>query len=177
MAQTVHDLVVVGAGIVGLAVAREWTQRHPADSVAVLERESGPAAHQTGHNSGVIHGGIYYQPGSLKAGLCVEGARLMYEFCQENGIAYERCGKLIVAVAPEELPRLDDRIAVGVAVIDDHRPDLQDRARRIELGSVEGEFVLEYNRHRDSLEPRCSVIAVVREAGKRDVHKLKKFLE
>ena len=115
MAQTVHDLVVVGAGIVGLAVAREWTQRHPADSVAVLERESGPAAHQTGHNSGVIHGGIYYQPGSLKAGLCVEGARLMYEFCQENGIAYERCGKLIVAVAPEELPRLDDLEARGIA--------------------------------------------------------------
>ncbi len=60
MTEAPHDLVVVGAGIVGLAVAREWTRRHPADSVAVLERESGPAQHQTGHNSGVIHGGIYY---------------------------------------------------------------------------------------------------------------------
>lgn len=110
-----HDLVVVGAGIVGLAVAREWTQRHPADSVAVLEREPGPAQHQTGHNSGVIHGGIYYQPGSLKARLCVEGARLMYEYCEQHDIAHQRCGKLIVAVEPEELTRLDHLEARGIA--------------------------------------------------------------
>jgi L-2-hydroxyglutarate oxidase LhgO len=110
-----HDLVVVGAGIVGLAVAREWTLRRPADSVAVLEREDGPARHQTGHNSGVIHGGIYYQPGSLKARLCVEGARLMYEYCQHNAISHERCGKLIVAVSPDELGRLDDLQARGIA--------------------------------------------------------------
>ena len=92
-----HDLVVVGAGIVGLAVAREWLLRRPEDSVAVLEREPGPAQHQTGHNSGVVHGGIYYQPGSLKARLCVEGSRLMYEYCEQHDIAHERCGKLIVA--------------------------------------------------------------------------------
>jgi L-2-hydroxyglutarate oxidase LhgO len=110
-----HDLVVVGAGIVGLAVAREWTMRRPADSVAVFEREDAPARHQTGHNSGVIHGGIYYQPGSLKARLCVEGARLMYEYCQRNGISHERCGKLIVAVSPDELGRLDDLQARGIA--------------------------------------------------------------
>jgi L-2-hydroxyglutarate oxidase LhgO len=110
-----HDLVVVGAGIVGLAVAREWTMRRPADSVAVFEREDAPARHQTGHNSGVIHGGIYYQPGSLKARLCVEGARLMYEYCQHNGISHERCGKLIVAVSPDELGRLDDLQARGIA--------------------------------------------------------------
>lgn len=115
MAMAVHDLVVVGAGIVGLAVAREWTRRHPADSVAVLEAESGPAQHQTGHNSGVIHGGIYYQPGSLKARLCVEGARLMYEYCEHHDIAHQRCGKLIVAVAPDELSRLDDLEARGIA--------------------------------------------------------------
>ncbi len=112
---TTHDLVVVGAGIVGLAVAREWTLRRPTDSVAVLEREDGPARHQTGHNSGVIHGGIYYQPGSLKARLCVEGARLMYEYCQHNAIRHERCGKLIVAVSPDELGRLDDLQARGIA--------------------------------------------------------------
>jgi L-2-hydroxyglutarate oxidase LhgO len=112
---TTHDLVVVGAGIVGLAVAREWNLRRPADSVAVLEREDGPARHQTGHNSGVIHGGIYYQPGSLKARLCVEGARLMYEYCQHNAISHERCGKLIVAVSPGELGRLDDLQARGIA--------------------------------------------------------------
>lgn len=112
---TTHDLVVVGAGIVGLAVAREWLSRRPQDSVAVLERESGAAQHQTGHNSGVIHGGIYYVPGSLKARLCVEGARLMYEYCDERAIPYERCGKLIVAVDSGELPRLDELEARGVA--------------------------------------------------------------
>jgi len=110
-----YDLVVVGAGIVGLAVAREWMSRRPADTVAVLEREAGPAHHQTGHNSGVIHGGIYYQPGSLKARLCVEGARLMYEYCEHNAISHERCGKLIVAVSPEELGRLDDLEQRGIA--------------------------------------------------------------
>lgn len=110
-----HDLVVVGAGIVGLAVAREWLSRRPQDSVAVLERESGPALHQTGHNSGVIHGGIYYVPGSLKARLCVEGARLMYEYCDEHAIPYERCGKLIVALDSAEMPRLDDLEARGIA--------------------------------------------------------------
>ena len=109
------DLVVVGAGIVGLAVAREWMSRHPQDSVTVLERETGPARHQTGHNSGVIHGGIYYPPGSLKARLCVEGSRLMYEYCAEHGIPYERCGKVIVAVDADEQPRLDDLEARGIA--------------------------------------------------------------
>lgn len=115
MTTPVHDLVVVGAGIVGLAVAREWTLRRPDDSVAVLEREAAPAQHQTGHNSGVIHGGIYYQPGSLKARLCVEGARLMYEYCEHHAIRHERCGKLIVAVSSDELSRLDDLEARGIA--------------------------------------------------------------
>ena len=110
-----YDLVVVGAGIVGLAVAREWVSRRPADNVVVLERESALAQHQTGRNSGVIHGGIYYQPGSLKARLCVEGARLMYEYCDEHAIPYQRCGKLIVALDADELPRLDDLEARGVA--------------------------------------------------------------
>lgn len=115
MVRATHDLVVVGAGIVGLAVAREWLLRRPADSVVVLEREPGPAQHQSGHNSGVIHGGIYYQPGSLKASLCVEGARLMYDYCEQHGVAYERCGKLIVAVSHDELPRLDALEARGHA--------------------------------------------------------------
>ncbi len=103
-----HDLVVVGAGIVGLAVAREWLARRHADNVVVVERENAPAQHQTGRNSGVIHGGVYYQPGSLKARLCVEGARLMYRYCDDNAIPYERCGKLIVALDTDELPRLND---------------------------------------------------------------------
>jgi L-2-hydroxyglutarate oxidase LhgO len=109
------DLVVVGAGIVGLAVAREWVTRRPDDTVTVLEREAAPALHQTGHNSGVIHGGIYYQPGSLKARLCVHGARLMYEYCEEKAIPHQRCGKLIVATHRDELPRLDDLEARGIA--------------------------------------------------------------
>lgn len=110
-----YDLVVVGAGIVGLAVAREWNRRRPEDTAVVVEREAGPAQHQTGHNSGVIHGGIYYQPGSLKARLCVEGARLMYEYCDANAIPYQRCGKLIVALDDAELSRLDDLEARGIA--------------------------------------------------------------
>jgi L-2-hydroxyglutarate oxidase LhgO len=110
-----YDLAVVGAGIVGLAVAREWLRRRPDDSIAILEREDGPGRHQTGHNSGVIHGGIYYQPRSLKARLCVEGSRMMYEYCQHNNIRHERCGKLIVAATPDEIPRLNDLEARGIA--------------------------------------------------------------
>jgi L-2-hydroxyglutarate oxidase LhgO len=115
MKPPVYDLVVVGAGIVGLAVAREWILRWPQDTVVVLEKESASAQHQTGHNSGVVHGGIYYEPGSLKAKLCVEGARLMYQYCDERDIPYQRCGKLIVALDPDELPRLDNLEARGIA--------------------------------------------------------------
>lgn len=102
------DLVVVGAGIVGLATARELALRHPDASVAVLEREPAIAAHQTGHSSGVIHAGIYYRPGSLKAELCVAGATALYAYCEERGIRAERTGKVIVATEPEELPGLDE---------------------------------------------------------------------
>jgi (S)-2-hydroxyglutarate dehydrogenase len=101
------DIAVVGGGIVGLAVARELTRRHPRRSLVVLEREASVGAHQTGHNSGVVHAGIYYAPGSLKAQLCVEGARRMYEFCEQRGIAAQRSGKLIVALDNTELPGLD----------------------------------------------------------------------
>jgi (S)-2-hydroxyglutarate dehydrogenase len=102
------DVVVVGAGILGLATARELCARHPGIRVAVLEREERIARHQTGHSSGVIHAGIYYEPGSLKARLCVEGARELYAYCDERGIRAERNGKLIIAVRERELPRLDE---------------------------------------------------------------------
>ena len=92
-----HDLAVVGAGVVGLAGAREALRRRPESSVVVLEREPDVAAHQSSHNSGVVHAGIYYAPGSLKAELCVAGARERYELCEERAIAHERCGKVIVA--------------------------------------------------------------------------------
>jgi len=103
-----YNTIIVGAGIVGLAVAREVARRRPDSRIAVIEKTDGVASHQTGHNSGVIHGGIYYEPGSLKARLCVEGARLLYEYCDEHAIPYDRCGKLIVAVREEQLGRLDE---------------------------------------------------------------------
>ncbi len=99
---------MVGGGIVGLAVARELIAQNPRASVAVLERESELATHQTGHNSGVIHAGVYYVPGSLKARLCVEGAREMYDYCAEKDIASERCGKVIVATDATQLERLEE---------------------------------------------------------------------
>jgi len=100
------DLVVVGAGIVGLAAARELLLRRPGLRVTVLEREPAVGLHQTGTNSGVAHAGIYYAPGSLKARLCVDGIRRMYAYCEERGIAHERCGKVIVALREDELPGL-----------------------------------------------------------------------
>ncbi len=102
------DVVVVGAGIVGLATARELAMRHDGMRVTVLEREDGIARHQTSHTSGVIHAGIYYEPGSLKARLCVEGARDLYAYCGENGIPALRSGKVIVATREDELSRLSE---------------------------------------------------------------------
>jgi (S)-2-hydroxyglutarate dehydrogenase len=105
------DLVVVGAGILGLAVAREALLRHDGLRVLVLEKEDRVAAHQTGHNSGVVHAGIYYAPGSLKARLCVQGGRALYAYCEEHGIPTERCGKVVVATDERDLARLDDLYA------------------------------------------------------------------
>ncbi len=102
------DVVVIGGGILGLAVARELLARHPDSDLCLLEREDRLAAHQTSHSSGVIHAGIYYEPGSLKARLCVEGARLLYAYCEERGIEARKGGKLIVAAGDSELPRLDE---------------------------------------------------------------------
>ena len=102
------DVVVVGAGILGLAVAREVLRRRPDARLTVLERHAQVGSEQTGRNSGVIHAGIYYPPGSLKARLCVEGARDLYDYCEDRGIAYARCGKVIVALHRDELPALDE---------------------------------------------------------------------
>jgi L-2-hydroxyglutarate oxidase len=102
------DIAVVGGGILGLGTARELLSRRPGASVVVLEREPALARHQTGHNSGVVHAGIYYPPGSLKARLCVEGARELYAYCEERGIPFDRRGKLIVARDERELCRLDE---------------------------------------------------------------------
>jgi (S)-2-hydroxyglutarate dehydrogenase len=103
-----YDLAIVGAGIIGLATARELLGRRPGLRVAVVDGADEVGTGQTGHNSGVIHAGIYYRPGSLKARLCVEGAARMYAFCEERGIPVERCGKVIVALHDSELDRLDE---------------------------------------------------------------------
>lgn len=110
-----YDVAIVGAGLIGLATARELLIRQPALRVVVLEKESAIAGHQSGHNSGVIHSGIYYTPGSLKARACVAGHRAMLTFCQEEGIPFERCGKVIVALDEHELPRLEDLYRRGIA--------------------------------------------------------------
>ena len=103
-----HDVAVVGGGILGLAVAREWLVRRPENRVAVLEQASRVGAHQSTHNSGVIHAGVYYAPGSLKAELCVSGARQMYDFCQRHGIEARKVGKLIIATHAAELTGLEE---------------------------------------------------------------------
>jgi L-2-hydroxyglutarate oxidase LhgO len=110
-----YDVVVVGAGIVGLATARELLNRRQALRLAVIDKEPAVGTHQSGHNSGVIHSGVYYAPGSLKARLCVEGAREMYAYCESRGIATERCGKVIVATDDSELGRLEALHERGMA--------------------------------------------------------------
>jgi L-2-hydroxyglutarate oxidase len=101
------DLAIIGGGIVGLATGLAISERAPGMSIVVLEKEQGVARHQTGHNSGVVHSGIYYRPGSLRATLCVEGVKLLRAFCEEHGLAYNRCGKVIVATREDEIPRLE----------------------------------------------------------------------
>lgn len=109
------DLVIVGGGIVGTASAREILLRHPKLRVAILEKESKLAAHQSGHNSGVVHAGIYYKPGTLKAKLCVQGLGLAYKYFEEKRIPHKKCGKLIVATSDDEVGRLMDLYERGLA--------------------------------------------------------------
>jgi 2-hydroxyglutarate dehydrogenase len=109
-----YDVAIVGTGIVGLATARQLIMKYPQYKYIVVDKESVIAAHQSGNNSGVIHAGIYYTPGSLKAKLCVEGLRLSYKFCDENNVPYKKCGKLIVATNPEEVSRLDNLYERGL---------------------------------------------------------------
>ncbi len=109
------DLLIIGGGIVGLATALNAVTRFPELHVVVVEKESQVAAHQTGHNSGVIHSGIYYRTGSLKAKNCVAGAASMKTFCREHSVVFEECGKLVVATSAEELPRLEQLHQRGIA--------------------------------------------------------------
>src|SRR5258706_13373597 len=110
-----YDLAIVGGGIVGLATARELLLRKPGLRLIVVEKDAAIASQQSGHNSGVLHSGIYYAPGSLKARACVEGRRRLIAFCEENAIPFELCGKLIVALDESELPRLEELYRRGTA--------------------------------------------------------------
>lgn len=101
-----YDMVIAGAGIVGLATAYKILEKNPHFSICIIEKETKVAAHQTGNNSGVIHSGIYYKPGSLKAVNCRKGRKMLLEFCDENEIPYDICGKVIVATSPDEFPSL-----------------------------------------------------------------------
>lgn len=101
------DVIVIGGGIVGLATAWQIKQQSPELSITILEKESGPARHQTGNNSGVIHSGLYYKPGSLKAVNCIKGYNLLLQFCEEAEVPYELCGKVVVATSKEEIPYLE----------------------------------------------------------------------
>jgi L-2-hydroxyglutarate oxidase LhgO len=110
-----YDIAVIGGGIIGIATAMQINQKYPNYKVGVVEKEESLAGHQTGHNSGVIHSGIYYAPGSLKAKNCVTGSAQLRAFCDENNIKYDLCGKVIVATSEEELPRLDELYRRGTA--------------------------------------------------------------
>ncbi len=115
MTDSRYDVIIIGGGAVGLGVALEIANRFPRRRLLVLEKEDGVARHQSGHNSGVIHSGVYYKPGSLKARLCVAGAAAMVEFCREHGVPHSVCGKVIVATEAEEIPRLEDLLRRGEA--------------------------------------------------------------
>ncbi|MBF6555689.1 MAG: L-2-hydroxyglutarate oxidase [Acidimicrobiales bacterium] len=118
----VHDVVVVGAGILGLATARALLRRHPSLRLLVVDKEPLVASHQTGHNSGVLHAGLYYTPGSLKARLCRSGKSMLEEYAEQRGIPVQRCGKLVIATGSTELPALDELHRRGEA---NGVPDLQ----------------------------------------------------
>ncbi len=115
MPEQVQDLVIIGGGIIGAATALEAQRRFPRLRLLVLEKETEVAAHQSGHNSGVIHSGLYYPPGSLKAAMCVEGAEAMLRFCRVRGVPHEVCGKVVVATSEQELPALEELGRRGAA--------------------------------------------------------------
>lgn len=101
-----HDFLIIGGGIIGMSTAMQLLERYPDLKVLLVEKETAPAQHQTGHNSGVIHAGVYYTPGSLKARFCLQGNRDTRAFCEENDIRYEQCGKLLVATNALEMERM-----------------------------------------------------------------------
>ena len=117
MPDQAFDIIIIGGGIVGLSTAMHATRSMPGLRLLVVEKENEVARHQSGHNSGVIHAGIYYKPGSLKAKFCVEGAAAMVEFCREHSLPHQVCGKVIVATSDDEVPRLKALLERGQATV------------------------------------------------------------
>src|SRR3984893_6295408 len=115
MPDKTFDIIIIGGVIVGLSIAMHATRTLPQLRLLLVEKEDAVARHQSGHNSGVIHSGIYYKPGSLKARFCVEGAAAMVEFCRDHNLPYEVCGKVIVATREDEIPRLKVLLERGQA--------------------------------------------------------------
>ena len=140
MSNTNFDIIIVGGGIVGLATAYKLQSQNPNKTILVLEKEKEVASHQTGHNSGVIHSGIYYKPGSYKAIKCVEGRRELMDFVKEHNIAYDLCGKIIVATEESELAHMNKVFANGIA------------------NGVEGIEIIDAKRIKE-IEPHCQGIA------------------
>ena len=170
-----YDVAIVGAGILGLSVATALLRRRPGARLVVLERGPDVGGHQTGHNSGVIHSGVYYRPGSLKAELCVDGARRMYDYCDEHGIPYERCGKVIVATRPSDVPVLDTLEERGTAngvsglrrVRGAELAELEPHVRALEALHVPETGIVDYGAVARSLAQALDAAgaAVVRNAG------------
>jgi L-2-hydroxyglutarate oxidase len=160
------DVIVVGGGIVGLATAYRLQEQHPRKTILVLEKEEAVARHQTGHNSGVLHAGIYYKPGSLKATTCRTGKQAMIGFCQRHGLPHRICGKVIVATGDEERPRLRDLFERGRAngvdceMIDrDRLRELEPHAAGVEAIHVRETGIVDFRQVCDQLA------ALLREAG------------
>lgn len=169
------DLAVVGGGIVGLATVLACARRFPRLKLVLLEKEPFPGVHQTGHNSGVIHSGIYYRPGSLKAELCVRGGRRMVQFCQEHGIPLQRCGKVVVALTPSEIPRLEELHHRGQA---NGVPDLRligpEELRGVEPNAagiralhVPGVWIVDFNRVAQEMAAEAGRLGVEIRTGTR----------
>ncbi len=169
-----YDVAIVGGGIVGLATARALRERAPHARLVILEKEPKLAAHQTGHNSGVIHSGIYYRPGSSKARLCVEGKHLMLQFCEKHGIRVDRCGKVIVATSDAELPRLQSLYERGrangvpVELIDPARlRDFEPHAKALRAIWSPSTAIVDYGEVADAIARELQAGGVAIETGAR----------
>jgi L-2-hydroxyglutarate oxidase LhgO len=184
MSVTRVDAVVIGAGIVGLATALALIRARPSLSVVVLEKESAIASHQTGRNSGVIHAGLYYKPGSLKARTCARGRALLERFCEEHDVRFERCGKVVVATEPSEIPRLDELARRGqanglLAVRRIGQDELREREPHaaglealfvpdtgiVDYREVARAYAVELTRHGTQLHTGAEVVAIDRRNG------------